>query len=142
MNEARQRRGDADTAGHVVRQSRAPGACRDKLDGEGNQDEGQDNREDTEQACRRVVNGIPGLAGNLEPLTQRDDDGCGDRNEGGGVTLDLRISRPPHADGTNGRATDRREEARQEARLRRLGLGRASGARGRSLRARARGSLT
>ena len=89
VNEARQRRGDADTAGHVVRQSRAPGACRDKLDGEGNQDEGQDNREDTEQACRRVVNGIPGLAGNLEPLAQRDDDGCGDRNEGGGVTLDL-----------------------------------------------------
>ena len=89
VHEARQRRGDADTAGHVVRKSRAPGACRDQLDGEGDENEGQDNREDAEQACRRVVNGVPGLAGNLEPLAQRDDDGCGNRDEGGGVALDL-----------------------------------------------------
>ena len=53
---------------------------------------------------------IAGLAGNLEPLAQRYNDGRGDSDEGRSVTLDLRIGCLPRAHGTDTGAAERGKE--------------------------------
>ena len=121
VDEAGQGHRDADAACHVVGQGGAPRASRDEFAGQGDEEEGQDDGEDTDESRGGSVDGVPGLAGNLEPLAQGDNDRCGDSDEGRGVALDLRIRGFPGARGADARARDGREETSQEAGLGGLG---------------------
>ena len=121
MDEAGQGHRDADAAGHVVGQSRSPRARRDEFAGQRDEEEGQDDGEDADESCGGSVDGVSGLAGDLEPLAQGDNDRRGDGDEGRGVALDLRVRGFPGARGADARAGDGCEEASQEAGLGGLG---------------------
>ena len=77
VHEAGQGHRDADATGHVVRQGGATRPRGHQLASQGDEEQGQHDGEDAEESGGCVVDGVPGLAGNLEPFAQGDDDRCG-----------------------------------------------------------------
>ena len=115
--------GDADAAGHVVGQARiAPIARTTSSHGQGDEEQGQHDGEDAEESGGGVVDRVPGLAGNLEPLAQRDNDRRGERATKAAASRLTCESVAFQARARHRHRRDRRaaKEACQEAGLRRL----------------------